>query len=137
MRSKKLWFFVAIAGVVVIAIIPGSMELFRQKKAASQALESYTQSLVKQDYRGAYNLTDDAFKASLTYDDFVALQKALTTEFGSLRSVKQGQTEVEVKEKVWSGLIHVRFQYAQNEITMLVSLRRDGGEWKIFGYKQL
>jgi hypothetical protein len=126
--------------VVVLCVlalwVPAMIAAFTEMHAASSAFERYGQALVAKDYERAYSLTNTEFQTAMTRQEFIDQQKSLSARYGDLNKVVS--TNVETKENTdgWSSTIESKFIYAKDESDFTFAMKKDRGNWLVYGYKE-
>ncbi len=132
-RKKLIAVFVALALVV---LTPLFARLFHPVHEANVAFVTFGNALVAKDYHLAYALTHSDFRAITSESAFVSQQTALCSNLGDLKQVKRGAWDTGEHEDGWTADITATFVFAHAERVFDFKMKKEGVQWKVFGYRE-
>jgi hypothetical protein len=122
-----------VAGVVAFSS-PTLREPFDQKRAADETFRSFSSGLIRSDYERSYSLTAKEFREGTPFDDFVAANKKLRAENGSLKSVEISNYRLDrYRDRPWIAKYEVAFVFERKTEMFNCELRSNEHKWEIFG----
>jgi hypothetical protein len=134
--TKRRKIIVTTAAIIALALAPSFVWLFMQAHEANKALADFSSALIAKDYSRAYKLTSSEFQAVMSETAFANQQAALRSTNGDLKEVKQGAFETEEHSDGWSSDISVRFVFARSDRLFDFKMKKQGAEWRVFGYSE-
>jgi hypothetical protein len=135
--AKRKKVIAIIAVIMLFTSTPAFAYLFTQMHDANEAFDTFGGALVSKDYASAYSLTTVEFQAVMDKSAFVDQQAALSSNLGALKKVTRGwSSETEGNEDGWSSTINARFEFEQANRQFVFRMKKQGDEWRVFGYKE-
>jgi hypothetical protein len=131
--KKVIVAFVAITGVLMIAILPG---VFWELHEANKALRDFNSSLIAKDYVRAYSLTAPELQRFTDYKAFVKVHEDLNTKLGNLAEAEINQTEVNDQRDGWFATTSVHLIFRDASLPFTFVLKKEGPAWKVYSYHQ-
>jgi hypothetical protein len=86
-RRKAFYGFLVLAAFAAAMCGPSIIEGYRQKKAVDLAFNAYSQALKSGDYAKAFQFCGEAFKRSVSYDEFAKQQRVAISNLGRLETM--------------------------------------------------
>ncbi|HLW99809.1 MAG TPA: hypothetical protein VKR82_14265 [Candidatus Acidoferrales bacterium] len=139
-RSRiLLWTLIGIWLTVMIVLSPMFVRIHRETKIARQTFKAFGESLVRQDFSGAYKFCGADFQAAVPYGQFVNVQEDFQKENGTLRTVQETGYDVtgEGTPMRWKAVIGADFVYPKRTVRFQFELRLENDRWVVFGYRQI
>jgi hypothetical protein len=86
-KRRKAFYGFLVFGALIAAIgAPSQIEAYRQEKAVDLAFNGYSDALKSGDYAKAFQFCGEAFKKSVSYEEFVRQQREATSHLGTLKT---------------------------------------------------
>lgn len=127
---------VVVIAIIVLILTPLFSWVFMQAHEANKAFAEFGDALVAKDYDRAYKLTSPEFQAAMSESAFSNQQTALCSNLGELQKVTRGAFDTSEHEDGWSSDISARFVFAHSERQFDFKMKKQGAEWKVFGYSE-
>ncbi len=140
MKNKKSVLRGLIYSSLAIALLLSPFIGFAVKEriASKAVLTEFGKAVEARDYGKAYKLTDPDFQSVTSFDQFVNQHRELQSNYGILQKLEQstGGVEYEGFSGFWQAKILANLQYERRQITLLYTLRKQGGRWMVRGYQR-
>jgi hypothetical protein len=133
-KTKKIVVaFVAMTGVLMIAILPG---VFWELHQANKTLRDFSGSLIAKDYARAYSLTSPELQKFTDYKAFVKVHEDLNSRLGNLTQADVNQTEVNDQSDGWYATASVHMIFTNASLPFTFVLKKENRTWKVYSYHQ-
>lgn len=139
--NNRRWIPIVIAGVVVLLAACSILSVLAVKRLARSfneprtALNIYTDTLIREDYKAAYSLTSPDFRTTSTYGALVDYHNSLKAQYGALKSVNQTYWNVATKDGIVSCTIQARLNFEHGNQLFEFILHQENGAWRVYTYK--
>jgi len=127
---------VVVAGVVTIAVF-GIKQLSKAVQGPMTALNIYTECLVQQDYRSAYEIASPELRKSTSLDELVEFHKELTDKYGRLKNAKQTTWNLATNNGVTSATVRAELNFERCTVPFEFQLRKVDNVWRVYSYKSM
>jgi hypothetical protein len=137
--KRVLYAVLAFVAIAVIYNFPGQIALYRQKRDLEKTFRGYSRAIESRDYTGAYAYGDSLFKAAIGPQAFAAQQSAFESQFGALKSIREGGLYMHGRGSPmqWIGIVEEVRDYDRGKVHLACEFHFEDGRWQIFGYKQI
>jgi hypothetical protein len=139
-KRRKAFYGFLVFGALIAAIgAPSQIEAYRQEKAVDLAFNGYSDALKSGDYAKAFQFCGEAFKKSVSYEEFVRQQREATSHLGTLKTVDRKGIFVHGKGSPmrWVSVIETLQVYDRGNVHLVCELHLENGSWKLFGCMQV
>jgi len=135
-KSRFKWKRVAIlAGVILF--FPAILYLFwgmHEAHASNAAFSKFSNAIIAKQYEQAYSLTSIEFQRATEENQFENQQRNLMSKLGDLKKVERNSFDTEEHRDGWTSLISATFSYERAEKQFDVQMKKEGNQWKVYGY---
>jgi hypothetical protein len=138
-RGFRQWSKPAKIAAIIIACVFAAVPLayfLPVIHTVRSSFHDFSDPLVSSDYARAYRMTGPDFQGALSEKDFIAQQKLLSSQYGSLKGVSVWSIEVEWNKDGESAALTAHFKYERSTEYFDVVMRPYNGRWRVWGYKQ-
>ncbi len=136
--KTPVWHYVVVACAVLVGIVMVGV-LSRaswQASSAKKMFQSFTRALVAKDYAGAYQLTSPSFRTTTHYIAFEETYENLTAQLGDLKRVSVSRFDVNEYREGWFGTVDADLVFANGDLRIEFTLKKEDGAWKIYRYRE-
>jgi hypothetical protein len=135
---KKLYIVLSICAILAVLgwLVVEVLGFKSEAEQAMTALNIYTDTLIQHDYESAYLITSPVFRASISYQAFVTKQTKLTERFGSLKSAKQTDWDLDSISDAKTAIVKANLQFDHGSFIYQFVLHKEVGIWRVFSYKE-
>ena len=139
-KSRKVFYVFLVFAALAAAIgTPGIVEGYRQKKAVDSAFKAYSEALRSGDYAKAFQFCGEAFKESISYEEFVKQQREATSNLGRLETMDRKGIFVHGKGSPmrWVAVIETLQVYERGNVHLVCEFHLENDSWKLFGCQRI
>jgi len=136
--KTPIWHYVVIGGAVLAGILMVAVlsQTSRQASSAKKVFQAFTNALVAKDYAAAYQLTSQSFRATNHYGAFADSYQNLAAQMGDLKKVTYSRFDVNEYREGWFGNVDADLVFANGDLRLAVTLKKEDGAWKIYRYRE-
>jgi hypothetical protein len=134
--TKRKTVMMVVAAVIILALAPLFAWMFMQTHEANKAFSVFSEALIAKDYDRAYELTSPEFHTAMSETAFANQQAALCSKLGELRQVEMAAFDTGEHEDGWTSYVSARFIFAHEERLFDFKMKKEGADWKVFGYSE-
>jgi hypothetical protein len=138
-RRKAFYGFLVFAALATAIGAPSIIEGRRQMKAVDSVFNAYSHALTSGDYANAFQFCGEAFKESVSYEEFVRQQREVTSNLGRLETMDRKGIVVHGKgsHTKWIAVIETLQVYDRGNVHLVCEFHLENGNWKLFGCKRI
>jgi hypothetical protein len=137
-RRKAFYASLVFAALVAMISALSVIEGYRQKRAVDLAFSGYSEALRSGDYARAYQFCGEAFKGSVSYEEFAGRQHEAISKLGKLDSMDRKDMFVHGQGSPlrWVAVIETLQVYDRGNVHLVCEFHLEGDGWKLFGCKR-
>jgi hypothetical protein len=125
----------------VVCLIAGACVWFilharRALKVPLTTVQTFSDSLAKADFDGAYAFTAPELRASTSRESFDAVEQHLISEFGKPIRFEAGNIEMEANQYGTHETAEGHWVFQKGQPVFKFDLKYENGRWLIFSFQQ-
>jgi len=135
-KNKTLLLAFSLISILIVGVV---LKIRLEKQEALSDFHRYSDSLLREDFLSAYQMTTTEFKNATSYQAFSDGQRQLIEEFGRLRATHLDGYSVQTEESVknWSAILTVTLVFDKGNCRFVFEMHKQDGTWKMFGLRRL
>ena len=141
---RKLYLWLGAGGGVLVLLSlaallgVGVWRFLRLADEPKAALRTYTATLIRADYKGAYASTADEYRKYTGYDAFLQSQADLTRRLGLLKGARQNGWNIVTRDGLTTCTIPTTLQFERGTVReRFILLEGSDGAWRVLSFQEL